>query len=351
MSMKKLNLVKGAIIFFSIATISCTTIQKNNDNINYKPNEPCETLEFNELWGYVMSERESSWNNELPLTDICYFAPAITTFSEVPSSPPKQKFFSETNARVHLVTSCDSKAQTHLLLSPKLPLRDKIIDDLVKASESYDGLQIDWELVTASDDENFLEFLSILKKKLGRKILSIAVPARLRTLQKDAYDYEKIASLVDKIIVMAYDQHWSTSEPGPVAGTLWCQKIAEYAKTQIPREKLVMGLSFYGRAWRDDNLGGKAYTYPTLEEIFAEHDIKHFTRDEFDTPSFKITKKLTITTWFDDEKSLVTRTKMYKENGINALSFWRVGQEDKFYWNHLKIKNQESFYMGTSEPF
>lgn len=343
-NMKKSTLLKKitATTVLILSITSCTTTKTNDSNSISQSKilkaEEDEVFEFTELWGYVMNERESAWNNELPLTDICYFTPAITTFSEVPTSPPKEKFFSQTEARVHLVTSCDSKAQTHLLLSPKLPLRDKIIDDLVKASETYDGLQIDWELVSAVDDENFLEFLSLLRSKLGNKILSVAVPARMRTLQKDAYSYAKIAPLVDKVIIMAYDQHWSTSEPGPIAGTLWCQKITEYAKTQIPEEKLIMGLSFYGRAWRDDKLGGKAYIYSTLEEIISEHEIKHFTRDEYDTPSFKITKKLTVTTWFDDEKSLATRTKMYRDSGINALSFWRVGQEDKRFWNYLKIK-------------
>lgn len=33
--------------------------------------------------------------------------------------------------------------------------------------------------------------------------------------------------------------------------------------------------------------------------------------------------------------------KMYAENEIKALSFWRIGQEDEAYWKHLKIKETE----------
>ena len=114
-------------------------------------------------------------------------------------------------------------------------------------------------------------------------------------------------------------------------------KIAEYSKTQIPPEKLVMGLSFYARAWRDDTDGGKAYKYPTLLNLMEEREIKHIERDEDLIPNFTFTKKLNITVWYDDSISLFERTKMYKSLDINALSFWRIGQEDKNYWQYIKI--------------
>lgn len=329
------------VFFFLFLLFSCSSVPKAKNGDFKKDFSEDETVEFEELWGYVFYKREDSYTPDLPLTDIGYFTEAISAFSEVPATPPKEKYFSDCPAKVHLVTSCDSRSQTHLLLLPELPLRNKIIDGLIEASKTYDGLQVDWELVSPEDDENFIEFLKILKSKLGEKTLSIAIPARIRTLSKDAYNYEKLAKVADKIIIMAYDEHWDTSKPGPIASTDWCKKISDYAKSQIPPEKLVMGLSFYGRAWRDDTLGGKAYIYPTLQKIMEENKVKNHRRDEYGVPSFTITKKLNITAFYDDETSLFVRTKMYAENEIKALSFWRVGQEDEAYWKHLKIKETE----------
>ncbi len=326
------------IIFLPIFLLfSCaSTKTPSNGSFNSK-SDNASVIEFKEIWGYVFNGYEKEYSPLLPVTDIGYFAKAITTFSEVPQIPPKEKYFSNTNAKVHLVSSCDSRSQTHLLLSPSLPLRDKIIEDLIKAAKTYDGLQIDWELVSAEDADNYVEFLKILKSKLNGKTLSIAIPARIKTLSKDAYNYSKLAKIADRIIIMAYDQHWSTSEPGPIAGTDWCKKITDYAKSQIPQEKLVMGLSFYGRTWRDDKTGGKAYSYNSIQKIIEENKIKEHTRDCFGVPSFYIEKKLKITAFYDDEKSLLFRTKMYAENEIDKISFWRIGQEDKNYWQHLKI--------------
>ena len=124
--------------------------------------------------------------------------------SKVPQIPPKEKYFSNTNAKVHLVSSCDSRSQTHLLLSPSLPLRDKIIEDLITAAKTYDGLQIDWELVSAQDADNYMEFLKILKSRLNGKTLSVAIPARIKTLSKDAYNYSNLAQIADRIVIMAF---------------------------------------------------------------------------------------------------------------------------------------------------
>lgn len=321
---------------------SCASTRQAPEEIDFPPpSSSQDAVEFEQVWGYVMYGRENEWDNSLPVSDIGYFARAITTFSEVPEIPPKERFFPDCAAKVHLVTSCDSRAQTHLLLSPSLPLRDKIIDGLVKASETYDGLQVDWELVSAEDKENYIEFLRILKAKIGEKPLTVAIPARIKTLSKDAYAYGDMAQAADQVIIMAYDQHWATSGPGAIAETEWCRKIAEYAKTQIPSEKLVMGMSFYGRAWRDDTIGGKAYTYPSLQEVMAENKTRNHRRDEYSIPSFEIRKELDITFFYDDSKSLLERTKMYAGSGIKALSFWRIGQEDKNYWQYLKIKESD----------
>ncbi len=321
------------ILFFSILIISCTSTK--DLTIKQPESKP---IAFTEIWGYVFNGIEDAYNPELPVTDIGYFIKAVNNLSQLDPVPTKSKYFANTTARIHLTTSVDSRAQTHLLLDPSLPLRDTIIDQLVKYSETYDGIQVDWELVLPSDAENFYSFLKALRKKMDpSKMLTIAIPARIKTLREDAYNYEKLYPLVDRIIIMAYDQHWSTSSPGAVAETDWCQKICNYAKSQIPEEKLIMGMSFYGRAWRDDKEGGRAYTFSRLQELKASHKIKSVNRDNYGIPNFTVTKKMTITTWYDDEKSLRLRTEMYKNEGITKLSFWRLGQEDPEYWNWIKI--------------
>lgn len=311
-------------------------IQLKEDELKEKFQLTDEKLPFREVWGYVMNGREHEFSVKYPITDVGYFVDAVNIWSEQGPVPVRDKFFKNYTGRVHLVTSCDSSSQTHLLLDPNLPLRNRIITQLVEASKTYDGLQVDWELVKKRDKQNFLEFLKILKRKLGNKPLTVAIPARTKTLQNDQYDYADLAKIVDKILIMAYDEHWSTSAPGAIGSTDWCKRIAEYAKTVIPENKLIMGISFYGRIWTNDKEGGRAWYHEGMERIRGEKSAQ-MQRDDFGVPYYQFQKTVTLTGWFDDTLSLKIKCQMYKDINIDRIGFWRVGQEDKNFWKHIKI--------------
>ncbi|WP_296320570.1 glycosyl hydrolase family 18 protein [Treponema sp. UBA3813] len=294
-------------------------------------------LPLKEVWGYVMIGEEKSFSNDYPVTDIGYFVSAINNYSDFPEVPNRYEKFPDYKGRVHLVSSVDSTAQTHLLLDPKLPLRNKIIKQLVAQAKDYDGVQIDWELVLKNDDENFWNFLKQLKKKLKGKMLTVAIPARLKTLEKDAYDYFTLSKIVDKIIVMAYDEHWSTSAPGPIASVAWCKRIADYAKTVIPEEKLVMGCHFYARAWNNEDVGRKAYRMYKIDGLIKDNKVSIFNKSADGDLSFYFEKKTRVTVFYDTIDSAIARCKMYADSGIERLSFWRIGQEIPEFWDKIEI--------------
>lgn len=296
-------------------------------------------LAFKEVWGYVMIGEEKSFSPDYPVTDIGYFVNAVNNFSDFVKVPKRSESFPDFKGRVHLVSSVDSKAQTHLLLDSKFPLRNRIIKQLVEECKDYDGLQIDWELVMKEDDKNFLSFLKVLKRRLKGKMLTVAIPARTKTLERDAYDYSKLSEIVDKIIVMAYDEHWSTSAPGPIASMAWCKRISDYAKTVIPEDKLVMGCHFYARAWNNEDVGRKAYRMYKVDDLIKANKVSVFKKSSEGDLSFSFEKKTTVFVYYDTVTSCKERCKMYLDNDIARLSFWRVGQENPDFWNELKIED------------
>ena len=332
-----------SILFFLLFSL-CFSISAQNTELSEEELLSAENpefdgtqaLRFKEVWGYVMIGEESSFSNDYPVTDIGYFVNAVNSVSDFEPVPKRSEKFPDYKGRIHLVSSVDSKAQTHLLLDPKLPLRNKIIRQLVIESKDYDGVQIDWELVMKKDDKNFRDFLKLLKKRLKGKMLTVAIPARVKTLERDAYDYAELSKIVDRIIVMAYDEHWSTSAPGPIASMAWCKKIADYAKTVIPEEKLVMGCHFYARAWNNEDVGRKAYRMYKVDDIIKSNKVTNFRKSADGDLSFTFDSKTRVTVFYDTVESAVARCQMYKDNGIDKLSFWRVGQEIPEFWNGLK---------------
>ena len=295
-----------------------------------------DAVEFHEVWGYVMQDREYEFNNKMPITDLCYFSADIDCYGEIEKIPNAAKI-KNYNGRKHLVVTCESRSLTHFVLDPQFGVSKKIVETLGKASASYDGIQIDFELIPKRDGENFRNFISALRKRIGQdKWLTIALPARVKTLENDVFDYSKIEPLVDRIIIMAYDEHWSTSKPGAVASMEWCERIVDYAKTVLPKKKLVMGIPFYGRTWQDENYG-KAWYFSGINRILGENNM-HTVEREDSVPYFTFTKQIKVTGYFDDTFSLVARLRLYADKDVDRIAFWRIGQEDPSFWTWLKLK-------------
>jgi len=293
-------------------------------------------VSFDGIWAYLMKGEEQFLDMGYPITDIGYFGAEIDCFGHL-TGVPDPKNLAEFGGRKHLVVAeVTNKALTHFCIDPAYPVRDRLIGMIALSSEDYDGVQIDFEMVSPEDTENFMQFLAMVKSVIGpRKALSVAVPARVRTIT-DAYDYKRIAAIADKLIVMAYDEHWSGSAPGPIASMDWCRRVTEYALSQMDRDKLVMGMPFYGRAWTETKLA-KAYKFSGLETLRKDKAIRKIARKE-GIPWFEYRETVAVKVFFEDVQSIVSRSGMYRDSGVREVSFWRLGQEDPDVWKELSIE-------------
>ncbi|MCQ2610940.1 MAG: glycosyl hydrolase family 18 protein [Treponema sp.] len=302
---------------------------KENDKITGEP------VIFDEVWGYVMTNKLKDYDENAPLTDIGLFAAEIDS-NGLLCNVPQRKMVKNFKGKVHLVAVCESRSLSHFVLEPKYDCRQKVIDGLLKASEEFDGLQIDYELVNKADKENFHSFLKELKKGLGKKELTVCVPARIKTLKNDTYDYKTLSEIVDRIMIMAYDEHWSTSKAGSIASLDWCEQIADYAKTIMPEDKYIMGLPFYGRTWADRSVH-RAWIFNGVNRQIHEYDVQKIERER-GVPHFKASVTVNIECWYEDAYSIVERARMYQNKGYGIIAFWCMGQEDAAVWEWIGNK-------------
>lgn len=296
---------------------------------------------FFEVWAYLIADSEEYLDNSFPITDLGYFSAEVNTYGELVGVPNPKKLAGYPG-RIHMVVACNSTSLTHFALDPDGKVRGKLIDDLVKATEDFDGLQIDFELVPKRDKDTFHSFIQELRRRLPHKLLSVALPARTRTLKDDVYDYKRLSALVDKVFVMAYDEHWATSRPGPIASIDWCNNIAEHSLETIGREKLVMGLPFYGRTWGEVSFN-RAFYFSGIQRTMRENGVtaadimrkEHIPTFTYEVPS------VTVTSYYDDVQSLSVRLDNYFDMGVKAVGFWCLGQEDPRIWSHLSVSQRE----------
>ena len=137
---------------------------------------------------------------------------------------------------------------SRLLRSPAN--RSKVVGTLADEVERFgwDGLTIDLEALNDGDREGLVTFLGELRDAVPDKTtLDIDIPASSSPggYQWKPFDRRAIARIVDRVVLMSYDQHYQGGMPGPIAGIGWVRKTIGVATTKIPRGKPPLGIAGY----------------------------------------------------------------------------------------------------------
>ena len=194
-------------------------------------------------------------------------------------------------------------------------------------NDGYDGVNIDFELMGADDASSFTTFLRELKTALGDKTLSVAVFARTaRDKWPTPYQYSSIGQIADQVVVMAYDYHYRTSAPGPVAPLWWVEDVVDYMCSQMPARKVLLGLPTYGYDW-----GGSANGTSVTAKKLADLKESYTLVEEFDqasmSPSYNYWDQYGVwhQVWLENEQSLQAKLNLAQTKKLGGISFWRIG--------------------------
>ena len=63
------------------------------------------------------------------------------------------------------------------------------------------------------------------------------------------FNYPAVASRVDGVVLMNYDEHYPEGTPGPVASQDWFVANLEFARKAVPPDKLICAIGNYGYDW------------------------------------------------------------------------------------------------------
>lgn len=237
---------------------------------------------------------------------------------------------------------------------------DKLSNDIAAAVTKYnlDGIDIDIENVTPNERSAYVNFAKLLREKLGStKVISVAVAANpygTNSGWAGSYDYAGLAKYCDYLMIMAYDESYYGSAPGPVASIGTVEKSVKYALSVVPKDKIVLGLPFYGRMWSSS--GGAPYGYgvsnSTIESLIKNYSgtvsvdsssmaaCATITVKETDTKPIIAGKALTAGTyiiWFSNEQSIKASLELVTKYDLKGTGSWSLGQETDDTWDYYKL--------------
>ncbi len=205
----------------------------------------------------------------------------------------------------------------------------------------YDGINLDLENVDPAHREELGRFIRDLSTTLGpAALLTASVPAKLKenlsSQWSGAFDYEEIGRWCDAVVIMAYDQHYSSSKPGPVAALDWTMGVTSYALSCIPRAKLLLGIPSYGYEWPVS--GGKGRSLPAYKaQTNAATLATEVLRDKGAVPHYQYqAADGTYVVYYEDGVSLRRKMEIAVRENLLGVAMWRAGYETLDTWESMK---------------
>ncbi len=220
-------------------------------------------------------------------------------------------------------------------------LRKKHIDALLNIAikRKLDGIELDYEGLLPQDRSKFANFVKILATKLHEhdKLLSVTLQAKTsepgKTNSTKAQDWKKIGTYADMVRIMAYDYHWKTSPPGPIAPINWIEEIAQLAQKTLPPQKTVLAIGTYGYDWRSGR--AQPITLPQAKALAKKHK-KRIIRDPKSKELYLKLVPGKAQIWLQDSGSLRLKLRIIKKYNLAGAYFWRLGNEDSEHWKVLR---------------
>ena len=130
------------------------------------------------------------------------------------------------------------------------PHRQKLISALTTfvQDNKFAGICVDFEEPPTAAQGNLLTFMQELHATFAAKGLLVAqaVP-----FDDPDWNYKAYAAASDYLILMAYDQHWTGSDAGPVAAQDWFEQKLISRMRELDAAKTIIALGNYGYDWND----------------------------------------------------------------------------------------------------
>lgn len=244
--------------------------------------------------------------------------------------------------------------------------QDRTVRQLLMYTALYDldGINVDFENIYDDDRDRLTAFVAKLADKLREQRVVLSLDATVPSgvpMWSNCFDRASLAKLVDYFMVMTYDEHWRTS---PVAGSVasigWVERGIVSTLQYVPKEKLLMGLPFYTREWREtDNGYGQVRVRSStmwmsdVENRIVRHGLtpvwldaagQHYIEYADENYRYKV--------WIEDAKSLALKTELAKKYDLAGVAAWRKGFEKPGTWDaiHLALgKTAEPVRADPSE--
>jgi len=224
------------------------------------------------------------------------------------------------------------------ILLNDMAIQDRFLNNIVATANKYGfrDIHFDFEFLRPEDREAYNRFLRKAKVEFNQQgwLLSTALAPKTSAEQQgkwyEAHDYKAHGQIVDFVVIMTYEWGYSGGPAMAVSPIGPVRDVLEYAITEMPASKILMGQNLYGYDWTLPFVQGtvaKALSPQQAISLAAERNVPIQYSTKAQAPFFKYTddagKQHEV--WFEDARSIQAKFDLIKELGLRGMSYWKLG--------------------------
>lgn len=223
--------------------------------------------------------------------------------------------------------------------------RETLISNLLQAMEDkgFGGVDVDFEYILAEDRDLFTSFVAELRQRMNAAgyVVSVALAPKTSADQPgllyEGKDYAGLGAAADEVLLMAYEWGYTYGPAMAVAPLNKVRQVIEYALTEIPSEKINLGIPNYGYDWTLPYVRGesRAVTIGHVEavQIAIENDVPIQFDETAQSPYFRYSREgKEHEVWFEDVRSLQAKYNLLNEYNLKGIGVWQIMRLFRAMW-------------------
>ncbi|MBE6625653.1 MAG: LysM peptidoglycan-binding domain-containing protein [Ruminococcaceae bacterium] len=221
-------------------------------------------------------------------------------------------------------------------------LANVVINSVVTtvAEKGYGGVDVDFEYIPAEYSSAYANFIARLSDALGeeyRVFVSLAPKYRADQpgLLYGGHDYGLLGEAADNVLLMTYEWGYTYGPPLPVSPINEVRRVIDYAVTEIPREKIFVGIPNYGYDWPLPYVRGesKARSLGNVEavQLALDRGVAIEYDDVAQAPYFTYYDRpetyddaVEHIVWFGNARSSDAMLRLVSEYGLDGAGVWNI---------------------------
>ena len=196
--------------------------------------------------------------------------------------------------------------------------------------EKADGLVVDFEDMPPGAQPDLLAFLASARERCRRHGWTLAVTA---PPANPDWSLSALGRAADRLILMAYDEHWQTGAPGPIASNPWFGGMVKRAVGQIPPARTIAAIAAYAYDWPAKG-PATVLSIPQAQALAAQNRVKPERDPASGGAHFAYTANgVAHVIWMSDAAVVRGQVAVARSAGAQGIALWRLGTEDPAVWS------------------